>query len=173
LWNPLRPNRRPTLHRQRLRSGWIQSACSESILFRRNVVVRSNPPRFRIYFCFWIQLDPFFRPQLPPILLKVSYRCGAPDVMDVFCSKRNFFFRLDPPSDDFTQRTLRFCDEDNFKFGVSSAQHAAQSFFLCGLTEFLSISLLLFVFTWRFTRTDAPQHFRRALQTPFSSSDPQ
>jgi hypothetical protein len=23
----------------------------------------------------------------------------------------------------------------------------------------------LFVFTWRFTRTDAPQHFRRALQT--------
>jgi len=51
------------------------------------------------------------------------------------------FSRLAQPSDDFTQKMLRFCDEDNFKFGVSSAQHAAQSFLFCGLAEFLSISL--------------------------------
>ena len=163
MWNPLRPNRRPTLHRQRLRSGWIQSACSESIFFRRNVVVRSNPPRFRIYVCFgfsWTLFSP--TTSTDPSESFLPMWCPGCDGCLLFQPE---FFRLDPPSDDFTQQMLRFCDEDNFKFGVSSAQHAAQSFFLCGLTEFLSIYLLWFVFTWRFTRTDAPQHFRRALQT--------
>jgi hypothetical protein len=87
-WNPLRPNRRPALQRQRLLSGWIQSACRESVFFCRNVSVRSKPPRFRI--CFSDSVGPFC-PQLPPVLLKVSYRCGTPDVMDVFFFKRIFF----------------------------------------------------------------------------------